>query len=263
MKRSRLLIQKLKEAEVPQVVFFVNGRYACAQNGFKHIQLYTEAGHLIANHSYHHRSLENRNAVSFANDILKADNILKNIPNFRKWYRFPMLNEGNTREKRDYIRSLLKRHGYINGCVTIDNWDFYINKLLKKGLSKGKKLNKANLRRLYLEYVWNAIEFYDNIARQYYPHPLKHTLLLHDNDVTAMFIKDLVELIREKGWIIISPEEAYKDNLVNIAPDVLMNNQGRIMALAASQGYDGPYRYRDENNKSIENLFIQYNVWEN
>lgn len=64
-----------------------------------------------------------------------------------------------------------------------------------------------------------------------YPYPVKHTLLLHDNDVTALFIKDLIDFIRKKSWIIINPEEAYNDNLVNVTPDVLMNNQGGLWPL--------------------------------
>ncbi len=251
MERSQLLIQQLNEANVSQVAFFVIGKWADSQRGLQRAQMYAEAGHLIANHSYHHWDFDNVDATKYTQDILKAEQVIRNLPNFTQWYRSPMLHEGDTREKRDQLREFLKQHGYINGYVTVDNWDFYINHLLQKGLRKGKHFNKDNLRNVYLEHMWNAVEFYESVAQQFFPHPVKHTLLLHDNDVTAMFIKDLVELLREKGWTIISPEEAYTDPLLSIAPDVLLNNQGRIMAIAKAKGYRGPYRSGEDDVGSV------------
>ena len=60
----------------------------------------------------------------------------------------------------------------------------------------------------------------------------KHVLLLHENDLAALFIKDLIKHIRESGGKIISPAEAYKDPIADFIPNVLMNNQGRIAAIA-------------------------------
>lgn len=262
MERSQLLIQHLHEANVSQVVFFVIGRCAASQRGLQRVQMYAEAGHLIANHSYHHWDFDHVDATKYTQDILKAERVISNLPNFKKWYRSPLLHEGDTREKRDQLRAFLKQHGYINGYATVDNWEFYINHLLQKGLRKGRQFNKENLRKVYLEHMWNAVEFYESVAQQFIPHPVKHTLVLHDNDVTALFIKDLVGFLREKGWTIISPEDAYTDTLINTAPDVLLNNQGRVMAIAKSKGYRGPYR-SGEDEHTIEEMFVTYHVWEN
>lgn len=258
--RDQLLIQQLKAANVDQVVFFVTGKFADSPQALRRLQRYVEAGHLIANHSYHHWDLRKKEATSYAQDILKAESVIKHLPNFKKWYRFPFLREGNTREKRDQLRQFLKDHGYINGYVTIDNWDFYIDRLLRDGLKQGRRFNKANLQKVYLEHIWNAVTFYEGIAKAFIDHPVKHTLLLHDNDLTAMFIKPLVELLRDKGWTIISPEAAYTDKIVKTEPDVLLNNQGRVVAIAKSQGYPGPYK-TNENAKAIEAMFKKHKVW--
>jgi peptidoglycan/xylan/chitin deacetylase (PgdA/CDA1 family) len=260
--RSQLLLQHLNEANVSQVAFFVIGKCAASRRGLQRVRMYAEAGHLIANHSYHHWDFDNVKATKYTQDILKAERVIRDIPNFTKWYRSPMLHEGDTREKRDHLRAFLTQHGYINGYATIDNWEFYIDHLLQKGLKKGRQFNKENLRELYLDHMWNAVQFYDGVAQQFFSRPVKHTLLLHDFDITTMFIKDLVEFLREKGWTIISPEEAYTDTLLSTAPDVLLNNQGRVMAIAKSKGYPGPYR-SGEDEQSIEEMFVKYRVWEN
>ena len=261
MERSQVLIQQLNDANVSQIVFFVIGKWADSQRGLKRVQLYADAGHLIANHSYHHWDVDKVKTTTYTHDILKAEEVIRDTPNFTKWYRAPLLHEGNTREKRDQLRAFLTQHGYLNGYVTVDTWDFYINHLIQKGLKEGRHFNTENLRKVYLDHMWHAVEFYDRVARQFFSYPVKHTLLLHDNDVTALFIKDLVEFLREKGWTIISPEDAYTDPLLKAAPDVLLNNQGRIMAFAKSKGYQGPYR-SGEDEHTIEEMFVTYQVWE-
>jgi peptidoglycan-N-acetylglucosamine deacetylase len=258
--RSQLLIQQLSKAKVSQVAFFVRGEYADSQSGIQRLKMYANAGHLIANHFYHHWDLNKVEATEYSQDILKTERILKNIPNFKKWYRFPYLHEGDTQEQRSQLQVFLKRHGYINGYVTVDIWDWYINQLLQKGIAKGLHFNKDNLQKVYLEHIWNAVEFYDGLAKTYITRPVKHTLLLHDNDVTTMFIKDLVDLLRNKGWTIISPEDVYTENLVNNSIDELFNNQGRVMAIAKSNGYRGPFNNGD-NAQAIDELFEKYNVW--
>ena len=75
---------------------------------------------------------------------------------------------------------------------------------------KGEKINLENLKKLYVDHMWSAIMFYDQVAAEYLGRSPKHILLLHDIDTTALFIDDLVKYIRKKGWEIISPLEAYQ-----------------------------------------------------
>jgi peptidoglycan/xylan/chitin deacetylase (PgdA/CDA1 family) len=62
-----------------------------------------EAGHLIGNHTYSHRSLNAPDAdvKAYEQDILRAEALLKDYSRFRKYFRFPALKEGDTAEKRD------------------------------------------------------------------------------------------------------------------------------------------------------------------
>jgi peptidoglycan-N-acetylglucosamine deacetylase len=62
-------------------------------------------------------------------------------------------------------------------------------------------------------------------------------LLLHENDLAALFVGDLIQLLKGKGWKIISPEDAYADPIASEIPDVLFNGQGRVGAIAYSKGW--------------------------
>jgi hypothetical protein len=155
---------------------------------------------------------------------------------FAPWFRYPFLDEGRSKPVRDSIRSALKDLGLSNGYVTIDNYDWYLNSLLRKAKQEGKKVNHGNLRSVYLEHIWNSVQFYDSIARQTLGRSPRHVLLLHENDLTAYFLSDLIQLLREKGWKIISPTEAYEDPIATHIPEVLFNGQGRVGAIAREKG---------------------------
>jgi hypothetical protein len=63
-------------------------------------------------------------------------------------------------------------------------------------------------------------------------------LLLHENDLTALFLKDLIKHIRAQGWKIISIEEAYQDPIATIPITNTSSLGGRISAIAIEQGLE-------------------------
>lgn len=259
--RTRIIAEKLSKSNVQQAMFFAIGKLIDNNNGIERLKKYADNGHLIANHSYDHLDFNRVEDKEYSDDILKNQELIKNLSTFSMFFRYPLLHEGNTIAKRDYIREFLKKQNLRNGYVTVDNWDVYINFLINDAKKKGKKINLENLKILYIDYIWSAIMFYDKIAVEYLGRSPKHILLLHDNDTTALFIDDLVKHIREKGWEIITPTEAYQDPIANYTSETLINNQGRIMAIAIDKGYKGPYR-SDEDEESIKLMFEKYKVWE-
>jgi len=259
--RTKIIADKLSKSKVQQAMFFAIGKLIDNNNGIERLKIYGDNGHLIANHLYNHFDLNRVENKEYSDDILKNQELIKNLSTFSRFFRYPLLHEGNTIAKRDYIREFLKKQNLRNGYVTVDNWDVYINFLINDAKKKGKKINLENLKILYIDYIWSAIMFYDKIAVEYLGRSPKHVLLLHDNDTTALFIDDLVKHIREKGWEIITPTEAYQDPIANYTSETLINNQGRIMAIAIDKGHKGPYR-SDEDEESIKLMFEKYKVWE-
>ena len=65
-----------------------------------------------------------------------------------------------------------------------------------------------------------------------------HVLLLHETDLNALFIVDLVAGLRAAGWTIITMDEAYRDPIARMEPDTLHLGGGRVSALAAAAGRD-------------------------
>jgi hypothetical protein len=66
---------------------------------------------------------------------------------------------------------------------------------------------------------------------------LNNYVLLHEMDISALFVGDLVDELRRKGWRIINPEEAYTDEIAQYQPQgVFSYNPGRIGEIARDKG---------------------------
>jgi len=62
-------------------------------------------------------------------------------------------------------------------------------------------------------------------------------LLLHENDLAALCIGDLVADLRERGFRIIPADVAFSDPIASREPDTMFLGQGRIAALAHEAGW--------------------------
>lgn len=260
--RTKRLIESLKKANVPDVLFFIKTSNI-DEKSKKRLESYIEAGFRIANHSHGHYWASRVSIDKYLEDITKAHDILSKFDNFVLLYRYPFLDEGNERQIRDKIRNHLTKLGYKNGYVTVDNYDWHMDALVQKALKEGRKVNFKKLKKVYVESLWESITFYDNIADEVLGRSPKHILLLHENDLAALFIADLVAHIKAKGWKIISPMEAYTDPISEMIPDVLFNNQGRVAAIAREKGYEKRQLvHESEDMKYLEELFNKNRIFE-
>lgn len=224
-----------------KAALFVIGRNIESDRGKTLLSDWDKAGHLIGNHTYSHRNYNapTMTSAEFHQDILRAEELLKSYPRFKKWFRFPMLKEGNTAAKRDELRSSLAQHGYRMGYVTIDNSDWLIDQRLQKRLEKDPNANLKPYRDYYLEHMWARAQYYDSLAHKVTGRPVKHTLLIHFNLLNALFLRDLIEMFKSKGWQWIDAEEAFTDPVFKALPKTVPAGEGIIWALAKESGKIG------------------------
>ncbi|SDZ91084.1 polysaccharide deacetylase family protein [Microbulbifer marinus] len=234
--RAQKLLHELAAHKVGEVAFFANTGQLEGEK-LQRLKTYGNAGHIIANHSHTHPNFNGEELQAYIDNVREADRILGDFPTFKKWFRFPYLREGNTQAKRDGMRHFLDEQGYLNAYITLNNYDWYIETLFQQAVAKGIEVDLDKLRRFYLEVMISGIEHYDQMAIQHIGRSPKHVLLMHEMDITAMFVGDLADALRAKGWSIISPEEAYTDDIANYrTPSVLKYNAGRIGEIAFDKG---------------------------
>ena len=122
--------------------------------------------------------------------------------------------------KRDAIRVGLKARGLRNGYVTADGNDWNLEELTIDAIKQGKKMDMVALRKLYLQTQLSAVDYHEALARKTLGRSPAHVLLLHETDLAAMYISDLVSELRRNGWTIITVDQAFADPINKAMPDV-------------------------------------------
>jgi peptidoglycan-N-acetylglucosamine deacetylase len=234
---NQSILDTLKSHSI-KAALFVIGRNVEDAEGKRLLAEWDQAGHLIGNHTYSHRNYNASSAVvaEYQQDILRAESLLKDFPRFRKYFRFPMLKEGDTVEKRDAMRSFLAQHGYRVGHVTIDNSDWAVDQRLTTRLKKDAAADVKPYRDFYLEHLWSRAEYYDSLAHRVLNRPVKHTLLVHFNLLNGLFLSDVLDMFKSKGWQPIDAEDAFADPVFSAKPKVVPAGESIVWSLAKEKG---------------------------
>jgi peptidoglycan/xylan/chitin deacetylase (PgdA/CDA1 family) len=253
--RAIKLIDNLQKASIDQVAFFSVSK-ELNEEGTARIDKYANAGHLIANHTNTHPDFNVTSLSDYKKDFITADDKLSHFKNFIKWFRFPYLREGNDLEKRDGMRKTLNDMGYTHAYVTINNYDWYIEDLFQKAIKNGKKIDFEKLKKFYVSVLIDGVEYYDQMAVRLLERSPKHVILLHETDINALFIGDLAQELKNRGWKIISPKAAYEDKISNyLATTVARFNPGRIGEIARDRGETAGLWHEACNETYLENRF--------
>ena len=245
--RAARLRAGLRRAGVEQAAFFVNpGSIAERPSGLQHILEYAADGHVIANHSNTHPQLSDTPTADYIADIEAAEEWLKKVPGHRPWFRYPFLDEGRKdKAKRDAVRAALARNGLRNGYVTVDASDWYYEGRAGAALRNDEELDMDALRDLYVESHVQSANFADALARKTFGRAPAHVMLLHETDLAAFYIVDLVEALEAKGWTIVTADEAYDDPIGRFAGSYdTPSAQGTLLEMVAwERGLPAPRWY--------------------
>lgn len=256
--RPKLLIEALKTAGIEQAAFFINtGRITAYDNDAADIAAYAEAGHVLANHTAKHSKLSAVSVETFLADIDAAEVWLKDKPNYRPWFRFPFLDEGRkNRAKRDAVRTGLKKRGLMNGYVTVDASDWYLEDMAISAARTGKIMDWNALRDLFVESYVQSANFSDDLARRTLDRAPVQMILLHETDLAAMFVDDLAAALKAGGWTIVTADEAYRDPIANMEPEVDFADGTRTQMLAAERNIGNRW-YKRNDQKVAKKLFAE------
>lgn len=262
--RTEALIAALRRAGVKQAAFFLNPGNLFddddddGEGGARRIAAYVAAGHVIANHTWDHPHLNAMSAKSYLADIDRAAAWLKGRRGYRPWFRFPFLDEGGRdKAKRDAVRAGLAARHLKSGYVTIDGSDWNIDALATAAIHAGKPVDLEALRDLYVETLVQAADFYDGLAVRTLGRSPSHVMLLHETDLNALYIEDLVGALRADGWEIITADEAYADPIAKANPDVPSANGTRTELMAWEKGLPAPRWYERDDLEVANPLFAR------
>ncbi len=247
--RTEALVDALERAGVEGAMFFVTTGNLERENGdmpslradlgpgADRLRSYVAAGHRLANHTHSHLWLSRTDPVTYVMDIAQAGGRLRDFDGVEPFFRFPYLDEGDDEARRDAVRDALTELGLSNGYVTVDNYDWFMDRLARGAEESGHDIDMDVLRDTYVEVLIGAVDYYDTIAREVLNRSPAHVMLLHENDLAAMFVDDFVAALEAEGWEVIPALEAFEDPIADILPDTVFNGRGRVAAIAHAEGW--------------------------
>jgi hypothetical protein len=180
-------------------------------------------------------------------DFLKNEKVIAPYHNRKALFRYPFLKEGDTAEKRDRFRALLKERGYRVGHVTIDASDWYVSQRLVDRLAQQPNAAVAPYRDYLVAHLLDRAAFYRQLALDVLGRDIRHTILLHFNPLNAYVLPDVLTAFENAGWQWIDASLALEDPVFRSQPQIVPAGESLVWALAKETGrFNERLRYPGE-----------------
>ncbi len=215
------MIAAFKKHKVPEVYAFINaGKVTSTNDAFEVLRLWKSAGYPFANHTFLHEDIENTSVEEFQSAIQKNEPMLKRLSRTANWryFRYPFLREGSTKEKRNSIRRFLKKRGYSIAQVTIDFEDWSWNSPYARCKDKSDTKTIGWLEKTYLQNATDMLDRAETLSKALFKREVSHILLIHIGGFDAEMLDSLLTAYEKKGVEFIPLSEAVLDPIYSIDP---------------------------------------------
>ncbi|WP_269513349.1 polysaccharide deacetylase family protein [Brevundimonas subvibrioides] len=248
--KHEAILRALKAAGI-QAAGFVTGKYIDNDPARRHLEAWVADGHLVGNHTYRHAYHGGAEPGDLAADIDDVAVLIKDYATWRPLFRFPYLAEGSTTVSRDAHRAVLAARGLKNAYVTIDASDWYVSDRLIARLRRDPGADVTPYGDFLVAHLLSRARFYDALARDVLGFSPPHTLLIHHNLTTALFLPRILSAFSDAGWAAIDADTAFAHPVYASQPDIapcansliwqLSSADGRFAHRLRTPGEDGPY----------------------
>jgi peptidoglycan/xylan/chitin deacetylase (PgdA/CDA1 family) len=253
---ARNVLAILKKRHVPPVYGFINAKkLEGSADGAEALKLWA-AAEPVGNHTYSHMDLEQNSVEAYERDIAENEPVLELLKADGRddwhWLRYPYLHEGDTVEKRRAIRAYLKAHGYRLAQVSLDWEDYLWNFAYARCAAKNDTKAIAWLRSSYLSAASQFLDLGRAQAKLVYGHEINYVLLMHLGAFSSTILPDALDLLKRKGFQLVTLQEAESDPAYNGDPDVALHDAGtfldqwmQVKQIKYPEHADKPYKELD------------------
>ena len=205
--------------QVPAVGFVIGDFLRTnGQPDSNQVQLLTrwlDAGLELGNHTRAHKDY---NLIQFEEskaDVIGGELIVKDLLQKRgkpfRYFRHPYLRKGDTQAKKDSLETFLRKRGYQEAPVTIDNSDWLFSRAYDHALLLGDTKLAADVGRQYVGYMNDYVSYYETQADSLFGRAIPQILLIHANTINADYLDKLLAKLKLRGYSFISLSEALTD----------------------------------------------------
>ncbi len=216
------VLRVLHQRRVPPVYGFVNAvLLEGAPDGALALKLWMAGGERVGNHTYTHSDLNQETAEAFLRDLREDEPVLELLDRSEnwRWLRYPFLREGDTLEKRRAVRAELQARGYRVAQVTLDFGDYLWNDAYARCAAKRDERAIERLKATYLATASEYLDVHRQTAKLVFGREISHVLVLHLGAFSSSILPDMLTLLKNKGFTLVTLEEAERDPVYEADPD--------------------------------------------
>ena len=226
------LLGTLRDQKIP-AVGFVNERklYKLGEvdERIKALNMWLDYGFELGNHTFSHASLNRVSLKDWEEEVIRGETVTAMLLAQHKmkirYFRHPYLDTGRDLETRREAEAFLVGRGYRIAPVTMDAWDWMYGGVYEDARKRGDTGLEQKLVSSYLSYTGAVFDYYEKLSRNLIGYEPKQILLLHGNWLEADHIGELLELLRKRGYQLISLEDALSDSAYGM-PDDYIGEEG-------------------------------------
>ncbi len=222
----------LRDQKIPAVGFVNEDKLYRSGEVDQRIQslaIWLDSGLDLGNHTFSHFSLNRGGLQPFEEDVVRGETVtrllLKQHKMTLRFFRHPYLDTGRDLQMRREAEAFLAERGYRVAPVTVDAWDWMFGTLYEDAKKRGDEKAQQELMRLYLAHTEAVLTWTEQLSRDLVSYEIKQILLLHANQMEADHLKDLLDLLRKRGYRFISLDSALADPAYSL-PDTYAGAEG-------------------------------------
>ena len=219
-----------------------------------------EAGQELGNHTFSHLSLRDTPVPAFEEDLVRGETVTRWLAGRHggklRYFRHPFLHTGPSLEARQDFERFLAARGYTVAPVTIENSDYIFSRVYNEMKTKGDAAGMRRTADAYLGFTAAQLDFWEGVAQAVVGRPMRHVLLLHDNEINAGHLGDLLALLRRRRYRFVPLEEALRDEAYRL-PDAYAGRAGVswLYRWAVSRGIKIDWQREPEPPAEIQTLY--------
>jgi len=193
------------------------------------LQAWLDAGLTLGNHTYNHASFQTTPLAQYEEDTIRGEVVtrilMKAAGQEERYFRHPFLQTGPTAEAKAAFEEFLKAHGYQVAPVTVDNDDYMFNDALGAAIEKKDEQLARKIKSAYLDHMNAAFDYYEAAARSLFHRDIPQILLIHDSELNAECLDDVLTNLERRGYRFVPLGEALADPAYT-TPDLFIGPQG-------------------------------------
>jgi peptidoglycan/xylan/chitin deacetylase (PgdA/CDA1 family) len=193
------------------------------------LKMWVDAGLELGNHSLSHPDLNTTPIEAFKNQITQGEVTTRRLLASRRmsprYFRHPFLHTGTSLETKTAIEQFLASHGYRVAPVTVDNSEWIFALAYDNAAAGNDAATMNEVARGYLSYMDSKFDYFERQSVAFVGREIKQVLLLHANALNADHFSGLFEVMKRRGYQMISLDEALTDKAYAL-PDTYIGGKG-------------------------------------